>query len=528
MLVDIETFDSNPSHHNLQNNDISNTRLQKTPKTLHRIFHIMRLQHIFRTFGFLFLQLIFLTILCSRSHATEQPNLIVIMTDDMGYGDAGCYGGTLYPTPHINRLAKEGMRFTDFHSSGAVCSPTRAGLLTGRYQQRAGVDGVIYAALNRNRHHGLQHQELTFAEILKGAGYNTAMFGKWHLGYEEQYNPIYQGFDRYVGYVSGNVDFHSHIDGAGVFDWWHQNKHNREKGYTTHLITQHAIDFIRRNKKGPFCLYIAHEAPHDPYQGPNDPPVREAGKNGLLYDHREPNHALRAYREMMTEMDKGVGQIIDTLEELGLEKNTFIMFFSDNGATGPGSCGSLYGMKGTLWEGGHRVPGIAWWPGKIKGSTVTDQLAYTIDVMPTLLELAGATTQSNHPLDGESLAPVLFQNETIKNRKLFWKYGKALSMRDGDWKLVVNGGKPNRNSERFPNINWSRPNDGRDTVALFNLQNDRDETRNVAERYPMRVKAMQKALETWQHDVTSHATPQPEKKNNPNSESRNSKQIQIQ
>lgn len=150
--------------------------------------------------------------------AARRTNFVIIMVDDMGYGDAGCYGGTAFPTPNLDRLATEGMMFTDFHSSGCVCSPTRAGLLTGRYQQRAGIPGVVYAALNRNRHHGLQLQETTFAEVLNAAGYATAAFGKWHVGYEEQYNPVYQGFDRYVGYVSGNVDFHTHIDGAGVFD----------------------------------------------------------------------------------------------------------------------------------------------------------------------------------------------------------------------------------------------------------------------------------------------------------------------
>ena len=195
-------------------------------------------------------------------------------------------------------------------------SPTRAGLLTGRYQQRAGVDGVIYAALNRNRHHGLQRDEVTFTEILRQAGYMTGIAGKWHLGYESRYNPIHQGFDEFHGYVSGNVDFHTHIDGAGFFDWWHQDNRVREEGYSTHLITNHACAFIERaaELQKPFCLYVAHEAPHDPYQGPGDPPVRLPGKPGLQYNHREPAHAARAYVEMVHEMDDGVGRILETLE----------------------------------------------------------------------------------------------------------------------------------------------------------------------------------------------------------------------
>ncbi len=440
-----------------------------------------------------------------------RPNLIVIMTDDMGYGDAGCYGGKAFPTPNIDQLAKEGLRFTDFHSSCPVCSPTRAGLLTGRYQQRAGIPGVIYAPFDRNRHHGLQLAELTFAEVLKDAGYATGMFGKWHLGYEARYNPTHQGFDRFSGYVSGNVDFHTHIDGAGVFDWWHQDKLQREAGYTTHLITKHAVEFIRSNQRKPFCLYIAHEAPHDPYQGPNDPPVRKEGQNGLLYNHREPIHAGRAYREMMMEMDKGVGQVIRTVKELGLDQKTFVMFFSDNGATGPGSCGSLYGMKGTVWEGGHRVPGIAWWPGRIKSGGVSDQLAMTIDVMPTLLELAGVREPVGRKLDGLSLASILLNKGAHAPRKLFWQYNGSTAMRDGDWKLVLNGGKPPGNAKRYPHLNWERAADGRDKLALFDMRSDSGEIRNLADEHPERVAAMKRAVAEWERDVQSGATLQPDK-----------------
>ena len=442
--------------------------------------------------------------------ADKRPNLIVIMVDDMGYGDAGCYGGSAFPTPNLDRMAREGMKFTDFHSSGPVCSPTRAGLLTGRYQQRAGIAGVVYAAFKRNRHHGLQMKEITFAEVLREAGYRTGMFGKWHLGYEEQYNPTHQGFDRYVGYVSGNVDFHRHIDGAGVFDWWHQNKKTREQGYTTHLITKHAVDFIKANKRDPFCLYIAHEAPHDPYQGPDDPPVRKEGETKLIYDHREPVHAARAYREMMFEMDKGVGEVLDTVEKLGLAKDTFVMFFSDNGATGPGSCAGLYGMKGTLWEGGHRVPGLAWWPGRIKAGSTSRQLAITIDVMPTLLDIAGIKAPGN--LDGRSLGPFLFGGARTEARRLFWQYGNAKAMRDGRWKLVLNGGKPSKKALALPNIDWQRPSDGRDKIALFDLRQSPNETVNLAANQPKRVAAMRKAIADWEREVNSGATAQPEKK----------------
>ena len=190
------------------------------------------------------------------------------MADDLGYGDVGCYGSRRNQTPQIDALARDGMRFTDFHSSGTVCSPTRAGLLTGRYQQRSGIPAVITAANHRDV--GLPLEEITFAERLKKAGYGTAMFGKWHLGYERRFNPIHQGFEQFRGYVSGNVDYVSHVDQTGIADWWDGDKLVPEQGYSTELITKHAVEYIEQNRERPFCLYVAHEAPHYPYQGPGD------------------------------------------------------------------------------------------------------------------------------------------------------------------------------------------------------------------------------------------------------------------
>ena len=442
-----------------------------------------------------------------------RPNIVLILVDDMGYGDAGCYQGTAFPTPNLDRMAAEGIKFTDFHSSGCVCSPTRAGLLTGRYQQRAGIPGVVSAAFNKNRHHGLQTAETTFAEIFASAGYQTAMFGKWHLGYEEKYNPVHHGFQDYVGYVSGNIDFHSHIDGAGMFDWWHQNKLSHETGYTTHLITNHACQFVSKAaaSERPFCLYVAHEAPHDPYQGPGDKPVRKEGNGKPTYDHREPSHAKRAYAEMMIEMDKGVGQLIEALEQSNVDSNTLVMFFSDNGATGPGSCAGLYGMKGTLWEGGHRVPCLARWPGRIPAGAVTDQLASTIDIMPTMLDYANIKQQGIPDLDGVSLRRTLQGKTVSTSRAMFWEYGKASAVRDGNWKLVVEGGKPLRqDSNRFPNINWKTADDGRERVALFDLGVDMNESKNLATQHPERVTRMKDAIRTWRTDVRNGATQQPD------------------
>ena len=211
----------------------------------------------------------------------------------------------------------------------------------------------------------------------------------------------------------------------------------------------------------------------------------------------------------MREMDKGVGELMALLQRLKIDDNTFVMFFSDNGATGPGSCGDLYGMKGTLWEGGHRVPGIARWPGQIAAGTETSQLASTIDVMPTILDLVNADHQPERPLDGMSLVKVLTQQEKYSNRTMFWQYGAAASMRQGRWKLIVNGGKRLK-QKNTPNINWDRPEDHRETVALFDLGVDPGEHVNLANKHPDRVREMQRELDAWKVDVTANATRQPD------------------
>ncbi|MBC8351555.1 MAG: sulfatase-like hydrolase/transferase [Planctomycetes bacterium] len=426
--------------------------------------------------------------LCShagRLQAAAHPNFVVIMADDLGYGDLSSYGGWI-ETPRLDKLAAEGMKFTDFHSSGNVCSPTRAGLMTGRYQQRAGIPGVVFADPTRAVHyHGLQTSELTFAELLRESGYSTAMFGKWHLGYYPKYNPIHHGFDLFCGYVSGNVDFISHVDQAGTYDWWHQDKHAVEEGYTTHLITRHAVEFIEANKSKPFCLYLPHEAPHYPYQGPNDPKLRSVG--GAFDTQGERTDIKDAYREMVQEMDKGVGEVVDAVQRLGLAENTLILFFSDNGANKNGDNGPLRGAKGSNWEGGHRVPCIARWTNKIAPGAVCDDLAISLDVMPTLLAAAEVTTPDAHKLDGVNLLPVMADGQKLGDRKLVWN-GKAI--RNGSWKLIVDG-------------------KGGEKVGLYDLDRDLGEKSNLASTELKRAVAMLAALENWKADVESGDSVQP-------------------
>jgi len=434
---------------------------------------------------------LFFPALLAGEEKVSKPNVVLIMADDLGYGDLSCYGSTRCDTPQLDRLAARGMRFTDFHSSGTVCSPTRAGLLTGRYQQRAGIDGVVYANPKKNRHHGLQKNEITLAQSMQAAGYRTGMFGKWHLGYQRQYNPTLRGFQQFVGYVSGNVDYFAHLDGTGVFDWWHNARLNREEeGYVTHLITKHAVDFIRQQKQEPFFVYIAHEAVHYPYQGPDDKPMRKEGGGDIKSAKRK--DIANAYREMNTEMDRGIGEIVSVLDELNLTEKTLIFFLSDNGANREGSNGKLRGFKGGVWEGGHRVPAIACWPGHVPAGSVCDETTISIDVMPTILELAQATVPADHRLDGKSLLPLLVEQQKIKPRLFFWDYIGRSAVRQGPWKLVLN------QNPKSP-------------VELFHLEEDLSESHNLAKKQPQRVQEMQAAFRAWKKDVTQSATVQPEK-----------------
>jgi len=331
---------------------------------------------------------------------------------------------------------------------------------------------------------GLQPTEVTFPKLLEKAGYTSGIFGKWHLGYGKEYNPLHHGFDRFRGYVSGNIDYISHYDRMGVYDWWEGMKRIREEGYCTHLITKHSVEFIEENKDRPFCLYVAHEAVHAPYQAPGDPPQRGPKKGRSKSKTR---NVKETYQLMVKAMDDGTGEIMATVERLGLAENTLVFFFSDNGGAGRGSNGPLRGGKASVWEGGHREPGVAWWPGRVKAGRVSNDLCISLDLMPTMLELAGAASPQRRKLDGISLAAHLLKGRSLGTRQLFWN---GAAMRNGQWKLVTR--------ER-----------GLEGPGLFNLVEDIGEKSNLADKYPVRVKQMTAAIEAWKKDVATGATKQP-------------------
>ena len=412
----------------------------------------------------------------------DRPNIIIILADDLGYGDISCYGSKTINTPNIDALAEGGLKFTDFHSNCPVCSPTRAAFLTGRYQQRCGVEGVVTAKGHRDK--GMPLAETTFAEVLKEAGYSTAMFGKWHVGYNVRFNPVKQGFDEFVGYVSGNVDYISHIDQVGYKDWWKNTDEIDEEGYTTDLITKHGVDFIERNESKPFCLYLAHEAPHYPYQGREDKPVRAPGDPRAFPERKD---KAVAYKEMVEIMDEGIGRVVETVKRLGLERKTFIFFFSDNGATRLGSNGALRGFKGGVFEGGHRIPAVAYWPGRIKPRTTTDQTGIGMDIFATMVSVTGAPIPKGPKLDGVDLSPVLFERGELGERTLFWRYKNQKAVRRGPWKLVV-----------VP----SNKKNAAAGVSLFNLDDDLAEANDLASVKPEKRKELAKALAEWESYVT--------------------------
>ncbi len=290
-----------------------------------------------------------------RENGEAKPaNIVIILADDLGCGDMSLYDGWI-ETPRIDQMAREGVSFTDFHSNSSVCSPSRAAFLTGRYQQRVGIVDVIVGFKDKE---GLEPSEVTISSLLKNAGYKTGIFGKWHCGTDIRQNPTNHGFDEFIGFLNGGCDYHNHQD------WLDGKQKKDQEGYSTHLITDKSIDFIKRNQDNPFFLYVAHQAVHNFYQIPADPPelwYRDIPLSGP--------EARARYKVMLEDLDYNVGRLMDALKETGLDENTFVFFFSDNGDVRMSPDERPYrGGKFSNYEGGHRVPAVARWPGHIKAN----------------------------------------------------------------------------------------------------------------------------------------------------------------
>lgn len=427
---------------------------------------------------------------CAPGTATR-PNLVVILADDLGYADLAVYGSERNRTPHLDRMAAEGLRFTDFHSNGPMCTPTRAALLTGQYQQRFGEQFEGPLSGTEDYDTGLPLEARTIAEALSDEGYATGMYGKWHLGYHPPFMPSNQGFADFRGLTSGDGDHHSHIDRSGRPDWWHNSELRPEEGYGVDLITRHSVDFIKRQRDKPFFLYVAHLAIHFPWQGPADRGYRTEGGN---YHNLTKLGELDGFdvssnvNEMIEAVDGSVGAILQAVRQGGTGRNTLVFFTSDNGGyrTYQGGYhnisenGPLRGQKSQVYEGGHRVPAIAWWPGRVEPG-ITGALAATFDLYPTLWELAEGGPQTA-PLDGISLVPVLLGGQDLPDRTLFWRMRDRAAVRRGQWKLVRQGGRP---------------------LELFDLAQDLGETENLARARPSLANELAGALLEWEAAVDS-------------------------
>lgn len=408
--------------------------------------------------------------------SAKKPNIVLIMADDLGYGSLGCYGNMEVKTPNLDRLAAGGMRFTDFHSNGALCSPTRAALMTGRYQQRCVEvpDEELSPVFREQRKAnpvqrwawGISTNEVTLPALLRQAGYRTALIGKWHLGYDAKFHPMNYGFDEFRGFVGGNIDNHTHVAGYGTkeLDWWNGRKIENEEGYSTDLLTKYATDFIARNKDTPFFLYLAHGAIHTPLQG------RERSKK---------KSQVELYKEVIGVLDESVDAVMKELRDNHLETNTLVIFSSDNGPAAPrdfAANANLRGKKDTLHEGGHRVPFIASWPGTIPSGATCDEMLITMDLLPTFANLAGARIPADRIFDGMDVMPILKGGPSAVQRDLHWQSGDDWAARSGSWKLMGAGNKP---------------------VSLVNLQKDISEAGNLLEREPARADELMKAHEQW-------------------------------
>lgn len=435
-----------------------------------------------------------------ESAAARKPNIVLIVADDLGYGDLGCYGSTRNATPFLDRLAREGLRSTDFHSNGPVCSPTRASLMTGRYPQRVGIESPLGPESP-----GLPRSEITIAERLRDAGYVTGIFGKWHLGPHPIDNPVHHGFHTFHGLLTGDGDYAAHLSRSGTPDWWHDAEPIEEIGYTTDLLTAHAVRFIEQHRDSPFYLYVPHLAIHFPWMKRDDPPSRKLGRSYEDPSKLGPHADVTAIvPQMVAALDEGVGKILDALRAQGLEQQTLVVFTSDNGGylsygerhRGEiSSNGPFRGQKGDLYEGGHRVPAIVRWPGRVAPGTVTDATQLSMDLFPTFLELAGLEpppADSPHALDGVSLTSVWFAQQPLLARTLFWRNPNQLAAREGDWKLVERKDQP---------------------PELYNLRESAEETHDIAANQPKRVRQMLDQLKIWQHNVDASWSKLREEKN---------------
>jgi arylsulfatase A-like enzyme len=379
--------------------------------------------------------LTFTVLVCCKAYS-QRPNIIYIMSDDMGYGDLSGYGHKSHATPNLDRLAAQGVKFVNAYSAGAVCTPTRTALMTGRYPARTPI-GLMepLTPTKKDSAVGLTGDYPSVASLMKAAGYETALIGKWHLGFLPQHNPTKNGFDYFFGFLSGAADYLSHKagpEGHRAHDLYENNTPVHPEGYLTDLFSQKAVAFLKQKHSKPFFLTLTYNAPHWPWLGPNDQPYADS------VDFRKGGSAA-TYAAMIKSLDEGIGYVLKTLDEEQLSSQTIVIFTNDNGGERHSDNGGLTKAKAALWEGGIRVPAFVRWPGKIDAGTITQQVAVTMDWTKTILSAGGAKANKNFPLDGIDLMPILKSNKAIIQRTIYWRTSQRIkqkAIRMGDWKYL--------------------------------------------------------------------------------------------
>jgi N-acetylgalactosamine-6-sulfatase len=425
--------------------------------------------------------------------AKSPPNFVVILADDMGWGDAGMNGCPDIETPNIDSIARQGVRMTQFYANAPECTPTRCALLTGRYQQRVGGLECAIGVNNIGRYDeaawlqsrgelGLPVTELTLPRILKDAGYDTACVGKWHLGYLEKFWPSKHGFDHTFTLLGGGADYYTHAEqneGAGQVHLYENGIKTDKKGYLTDLFTEGAVSWLKqRSKSKPFFLYLPYTAPHAPIQDPSD----FDAKSGTA-PHR--NKDRRAFAAVVERMDNGVGAVLQQLDAMGVSKDTLVLFLTDNGADPNGRNEPFRGRKSSVYEGGIRVPCCFRWPGGLPAGRTVTQLGMTMDLLPTIVSAAGLAAPSARKVDGIDLLPFLQGKRETSDRTVFWRYKRGTSRRkaarEGPWKYTNDSG----------------------VEALFNLASDPRESNDLLQSKPEVATKLKAKLAEWERDVQS-------------------------
>lgn len=420
-----------------------------------------------------------------------RPSVVLILMDDLGYGDLGAYGVRDAKTPNLDHLAREGVRLTDAYANAAVCSPTRAGFVTGQYQQRHGIEwqlGAVAGDFDR----GLRVTGLSLPAILRQNGYATGLVGKWHIGFKPEFGPNAHGFDEFFGFLSGAVGYYTHRRSDGAPDLYENTTPVRVPGYLTDEITRRAISFVDRHSNRPFFLEVAYNAVHWPFNVPDLPVSAQhdapppAAPTGYPPLYQGPTAGApvtrRDYVRMLERADEGVGQILAALERRGLARNTLVIFTSDNGGEWLSRNAPLSNRKSTLWEGGIRVPLILRWPGHLPANTTSAQVAITMDLTASILAAAGATIPATYKPDGIDLLPVLSGRSPAVERQLFWRVKlprEQRAVRSGPWKLVQDG----RN------------------FYLFDVAQDPGERNDLTGANPELVRRLNSALDAWEKEV---------------------------